>query len=171
MCDLCDHPDLTMDGYVAGVRERLTRERFVVVSVTGSKTQAEFSYSVGLTGYALPELIVVGLRHADAQRLVQHWGDYLLDDSLVLPGETLESGPFDMEAIEVERPQDHLLLADAIYGGAARALQLAWADDRGRWPWEADHRARRAGQPLLGKRAPFFCDQHRPDRFDVPPHP
>jgi len=171
MCDLCDDPSLTFDTYLDRVRARLARERFVVQSVTGSRTSAEFSYTVGLTAHGLPELIVVGLRHTQAAPLLQQWSDYLLDESLVLPGETLLAGPYAMEAVEVERPADHLDVAVALYGDAVRALQLAWADERGRWPWQRGHRARRAGQPLLGQRAPWFCDEHRPDRLDVPPHP
>jgi hypothetical protein len=170
MCDLCDDPDLTMDAHVEQLRERLTRERFLVVSVSGSTKQAEFSYSVGLAAHGLPELIVMGVRPEEAHRLLHLWGDYLLDESNVLPGEHLSSGPFHMEAIEVARPQDHLVLADVIHGSEVRALQLAWADSRGRWPWQAGHRARRAGQPLLGQRAPVYCHDHRPDRLDVPPH-
>ena len=88
----------------------------------------------------------------------------------MLPGETMQSGPFVMEAVAVERPQDHLLLATAVYGDTVRALQLAWAGDRGRWPWEQGHGARRAGQPLLGLRALQYCEDHRPDRLDVPLH-
>lgn len=171
MCDLCNRPDMTVEDHLENVRSRLTRERFVVQSVTGSACRAEFSYTVGLTGHGLPELIVTGARRADAARLVGLWGEYLLDESLVLPGETLESGPFVMEAVAVERPQDHLLLATAVYGDAVRALQLAWADGRGRWPWQQGHRARRAGQPLLGERALRYCEDHRPDRLDVPLHP
>ena len=119
----------------------------------------------------MPELVVVGVRHHEARQLIELWGAYLRDQSLVLPGESLRSGPFVMEAVEVQHPEEHLAFAVAIYGGAVRALQLAWADARGRWPWEAGHRARRAGQPLLGQRAPWYCDEHRPDRLDVPPHP
>ena len=171
MCDLCDHPELTTDDDLDHVRDLLTRQRFVVQSVADSRTEAELTYTVGLTAHGLPELLVAGVRQAEAARLVALWGDYLLDQSLILPGETLETGPFLLEAVEVERPGDHLLLAVAIYGEDVRALQLAWADERGRWPWQAGHRARRAGQPLLGARAPRYCDEHRPDRLDVPPHP
>ncbi len=170
MCEMCDRPDLSLDEYVEQLRERLTEERFLVQSVLGSRSTAEFSYTVGLTAHGLPELIVVAVRPADAVRLLHVWGDYLLDHSVVLPGETLTSGPWVMEALEVDRPREQLVIADLLYGEKVRALQLAWADDRGRWPWEPGHRARRAGQPLLGKRAPWYCDEHRQDRLDVPPH-
>lgn len=170
MCDLCDDPDLTMEDDLDHVRERLTRERFLVQAVEGSRTEAEIAYTVGLTAHGLPELVVVGVRAEQAGRLLARWGDYLLDESLVLPGEALTSGPFTMEAVEVARPGDHLLLATVLYGDAVRALQLAWCDSAGRWPWQPGHRARRAGQPLLGERAPAYCEEHRPDRLDVPPH-
>lgn len=170
MCDLCDHPDLTMDGYLDLLRDRLERERFVLQSVSGSRTSAELTYSVGLTAHGLPELIVAGVRAVEAGPLLQRWGDYLLDESLVLPGEALTCGPWVMEAVEVRHPQEHLKVAAALYGGAVRALQLAWCDSAGRWPWQPGHRARRAGQPLLGERTPVVCDEHRRDRLDVPPH-
>jgi len=156
---------------VLDLRDRLTRERFVVQSVEGSRAAPEFTYSVGLTAHGLPELIVAAMRPLDGACLVMACGDHLLDESLVLPGEALTWGPVVLEAVEVARPQDHLLLAEAVFGPAVRALQLAWADDRGRWPWQPGHRARRAGQPLLGERAPWYCDEHRRDRLDVPPHP
>lgn len=152
------------------MRALLTRERFVVRSVMGSRAVAESSYTVGLTAQGLPELIVVGVRPPEAHGLLVSWGEYVLDDSIVLPGERLCSGRFTLEAVEVTRPDGDLVLAGVLYGEAVRALQLAWADERRRWPWDPRHRARRAGQPLLGERAPFFCDEHRPDRLDVPPH-
>jgi hypothetical protein len=105
-----------------------------------------------------------------AARLLRLWGDYLLDESVILPGETMESGPWVMEAVQVARPQDHLPVAHGLYGDRLRAVQLAWADPSGRWPWQPGHRARRAGQPLLGERAPHYCAEHDPNRFDVPPH-
>jgi hypothetical protein len=33
-----------------------------------------------------------------------------------------------------------------------RGLQMVWADDRDRWPWERGFRGRRGGQPVLGPR-------------------
>lgn len=71
----------------------------------------------------------------------------------------------------MEHPEEHLLVAHRFYGDRLRALQLVWADAAGRWPWDPGHRARRAGQPVLGPRAPWYCQEHSPDRLDVPPHP
>ncbi len=112
----------------------------------------------------------MGRRHDEAAKLLRLWGEYVLDTSLVLPGETLETDQFVLEAVEVERPEDYLFVAEELFGSAVRALQLVWADGRGCWPWDPGHRARRSGQPVLGQRAPRYCAEHRPDRLAVPPY-
>lgn len=170
MCDLCDDPTLPPEAVLDGIRADIADLRFVTVSVVGSPTYAEHSYTVGLTEHGLPELAVTALRQRDAVRLLRTWGDYLLDESAVLPGERMHDGWWVLEAVAVERPRAHLLVADVFYGERLQALQLAWADDRGLWPWEPGHRARRAGQPLWGTPAPKYCLEHAPDRLDVPPH-
>lgn len=170
VCDLCDRPDLDPDDMLEGIREQIRRRRFTTVSVAGSTCSAEFSYTVGLTEYGLPELIVAAVRHDEAIRLLDCWGSYLLDESAVLAGETLEAGPWLLEAVAVERPEEGLLVAHRLYGERLRALQLVWADASGRWPWDPGHRARRSGQPVLGARAPLYCADHDPNRLDVPPH-
>jgi hypothetical protein len=71
----------------------------------------------------------------------------------------------------VERPAEELVVAAALFGESVRGLQLVHADPHGRWPWEREYRIRRAGQRLLGARSPRYCDEHRPDRLDVPEHP
>lgn len=55
------------------------------------------------------------------------------------PGEQLilSSGSV-VEVVEVEHPDAHLYAAVAFYGDRVRALQLVWADRRGRWPWTPD---------------------------------
>ena len=168
MCELCH--DSTPDAFVDSLRDRIAEHRFVVLGVGGSRSQAELTYTAGLAAHGLPELVVAAVRPDEAARLLRHWGEYLLDESAVLAGECLHSGPWLLEAVDVERPHDHLPFARQLYGDRVRALQLVWADGAGRWPWERGHQARRSGQPLLGRRAPQYCDEHAPDRLDVPPH-
>lgn len=170
MCDLCDDSTRAPDDVLDRISADIARRRFGIVSVQRSARAAEFSYTVGLTEHGLPELIVTAARPTDAAHLLGLWGDYLLDESAVLPGETLECGPWLLEAVAVEHPEEHLLVAHRFYGGRLRALQLAWADERGLWPWQPGHRARRSGQPVLGTPAPRYCREHSPDRLDVPPH-
>ena len=138
--------------------------RFTVHVDTEDPTR---SSTIGLTEHGLPELVVIGL-HADlAAELLAAWGDYLLDEEQVLPGELLDWGPFLMEAVHVDRPSEELPRAARRFTDL-RALQLVWTDDRDHWPW--DPAAQRPYQPLLGSRAPWFCHEHARDRLDVPPH-
>lgn len=172
MCRLCERPDLTVPDYLADLQDQIDLHRFTTVSVAGSRLVAEFSYTVGLTPHGVPELVVTGLRPADATRLLQVWGDYLLDGSLVLPGETLECGPWLLEAVSVEAPSELLGAVAAPYGGEFRGPQLVWACPAGRLPWDPGYRrVRPAGQPVLGARSPHYCSQHDRGRLDVPDHP
>lgn len=123
---------------------------------------AEFSYTVGLTEHGLPELIVTGLRTDQASQLLHHWAPYLLDENVVLPGETLESGPWLMEAVEVALPGEHLLLATRLYGEVVRGLQLVCADGRDRWPWDPGHRTRRGTAGARGAGAPLIARSTSP---------
>lgn len=168
VCEMCES-GASAQEYDQRLSELIAEHRFVVQAVQSSRCRPEFSYTIGLTAHGLPELVITAVRVEPAARLLRLWGDYMLDTSLLLPGERLECGPWLLEGVQVDRPQDHLLLAERRYGSAVRGLQLAWADERGRWPWEPGHRARRAGQPLLGAPAPQYCDEHQPDRLDVLP--
>ena len=62
------------------------------------------------------------------------------------------AGPL-LEIVEVEHPDAHMNFAVALGGPDIRALQLVWADDRGRWPWAANWGHGRRRQPVLGVRA------------------
>ncbi|WP_242670368.1 DUF4262 domain-containing protein [Mycobacterium decipiens] len=65
---------------------------------------------------------------------------------------TLPAGPV-VETVEVTHPDAHLCCAIAIFGDKVTALQLVWADRRGRWPSAADFDDGRGTQPVLGMRA------------------
>ena len=128
----------------------------------------EKAYTIGLTEHGLPELVITGLRADLATELLGCWGEYLLDEEQVLPGELVDWGPFLMEAVQVDRPAVDLPLAARRFR-VVRALQLVWTDDRDCWPWDPCS-VHQPYQPLLGSRAPWFCPDHARDRLDVPPH-
>jgi Domain of unknown function (DUF4262) len=65
---------------------------------------------------------------------------------------TVGDGPL-VEIGEVDHPDAHMYFALALGGPDIRALQLVWADDRGRWPWAAGWGHGRRRQPVLGVRA------------------
>jgi hypothetical protein len=65
---------------------------------------------------------------------------------------TLPGGPL-LEIVQVTEPGVHLAVAAALNGPGFTALQLVYADDRERWPWDAGFRGGAGGQPVLGGRA------------------
>lgn len=52
-----------------------------------------------------------------------------------------------VEVVDVAEPTVYLVMATATYGPDVRAVQLVYADDRGRWPWQMGFRG---DQPVLG---------------------
>ena len=77
----------------------------------------------------------------------------MLDTAVPRPGESVqvEGGPL-TEVVWVAEPSAHLFTTVEFYGPGIQALQLAWADDRGHWPWDAGFRGHKGGQPVLGLR-------------------
>lgn len=154
MCWQCDHPEGDAEDYLRQVvLPTIDQCGWLVQAVGGSRLYAPFAYTVGLTGRGLPELVVTGLRAEPAAALLNAVAQYCCDRLVLLPGETIcvGSGP-SCEAVGLPHPDVHLFTAVDVYGERVRALQLVWADSRGRYPWEAGHRAGRGGQPVLGPR-------------------
>jgi len=113
-----------------------------------------WAYTIGLTPHDRPELVVTGLPLPRATWLLNTVVPYVLETVVPLPGEEVlaEGGPL-MEVVKVTEPAAHLVTAVELYGLQLRALQLVYADDRGRWPWDAGFRGHHGGQPVLGVRA------------------
>jgi len=155
MCWQCEHPDRTRGDYLQEVvLPRVASSGWLVQAVTGDRLHAPFSYTVGLTGLGLPELVVTGLRARPAAVLLNGVAEHACHAAPPEHGEVvdLDDGTR-LEAVDLPHPDAHLFVAQEVYGAAVRAMQLVWADDRGRWPWERGHRGGRGGQPVLGPRA------------------
>ena len=152
MCWQCDHPDKTLDDYLALIRETIATHGWAVQHVEDDRTP--FSYTVGLHARGLPELLVTGLPPRDARWLLDTFAKRLtpgrrpvVGDQLVLPANTR------VELVEVAHPDAHMGIAVAICGYDVCAVQLVWADGRGRWPWGPGFDDGRRRQPVLGARA------------------
>lgn len=156
MCWQCDHPQKSRADYMEEVvLPTIRRFGWMVLAVGGSRLYAPLAYTIGLTEAGLPELVVTGLNAGRSCDLLNTVAQYCLGvDPPPLHGERvhLDGGPC-AEVVDVPNPEAHLFVADDVYGPSLRARQLVWADARGRWPWEAGHRASRGGQPVLGPRA------------------
>jgi hypothetical protein len=154
MCWQCDHPGATWQDYIEHVRRVLDEHCWLVQGVQRDARRPPYAYTVGLTGHDRPELVVTGMRYERAVAVLDGMAAHLLHAEPPAPGAVLPlAGGPQVEIVRVAAPSVHLLVAAACYGTGISALQLAYADNRGRWPWERGFRGGRGGQPVLGARA------------------
>jgi hypothetical protein len=152
MCWQCDHPDKTLGDYLDLVREKILARGWAVQFVEDERRP--FAYTIGLHQRALPELLVTGLAPKQSLWLLNTFAKRALvgrrptaGDQVSLPAGTR------LELVDVEHPDAHMGIAIAIEGTDIAAVQLVWADDRGRWPWAPGFDDGQRRQPVLGRRA------------------
>ena len=153
MCWHCDHPGATWQDYLDHLRVLLERHRWIVQGVQRERRRPPYAYTVGLAAHGRPELVVTGMPYDRAVGLLNTVAGLVMRDDAPRPGELLplRGGPL-IEVVRVAEPGVHLAVAAALNGPQFGALQLVYADDRGRWPWEAGFRGGHGGQPVLGAR-------------------
>jgi hypothetical protein len=165
MCWQCDNSGATWQDYLAHLRELLAAHCWVVQGVQRERRRAPYAYTVGLAAHDRPELVVTGLPYDRAADLLNSWAGQVVDSGPPQPGELvplpggersgqrLTGSPPVAEVVRVAEPGVHLAVAAAINGPGFSALQLVYADDQGRWPWDAGFRGGLGGEPVLGGRA------------------
>jgi Domain of unknown function (DUF4262) len=154
MCWVCDHPESTKAARLAYVRGLLEDHPWVVIGVEQDGCRPPYSYTVGLTETGTPELLITGLTKERGANVLMAFAEQLLDAEAPAPGTRLQlPGRRPGEIVRVAEPSVHLAVAADLFGERLTALQLVYADIRGRWPWDKNFRNGRAGQPVLGPRA------------------
>jgi hypothetical protein len=152
MCWQCDHPDLTIEDYFDEVRATIRKCGWMVQYV--ERDRSPFAYTIGLHDWGLPELLITSVSPQRATRILNAVARDAVTGKALAPGQQLKipSGPL-IEIVEMSRPDAHLKFAVAFGGQEIRALQVVWADGRGRWPWSATFCDGRRRQPVLGLRS------------------
>jgi Domain of unknown function (DUF4262) len=155
MCWMCDHPDATQSDYQDHLQGVIDESGWAIQAVERDKIRPPWAYTVGLTRFRQPELVITGMPVTQAARILNITAGHLTHAKAPAPGTqvTFAGGPL-VEFVQVARPWAHLHVAVGFYGESIRALQLVHADDRGHWPWDPWFRGVRGGQPILGKREP-----------------
>lgn len=151
MCWQCDNPNGTTEEYLDELRAMVRLHGWVVQGVEDDRLP--FAYTIGLHDRGLPELLVTGMSQEEAAGLLNDVAVAALGGRVFEPGAhvAVGNGPL-LEIVEVDQPDAHLNFAVALGGPDIRALQLVWADERGRWPWAAGWGPGRLRQPVLGIR-------------------
>ncbi|GFG98639.1 DUF4262 domain-containing protein [Mycobacterium timonense] len=153
MCWQCENPQGTIEDYLDLLRETIADHGWAVQFVESDKNP--FAYTAGLHDLGLPELLITGLLAEVSGRVLNSIAHMIVDDgTLLAPGMHIDyQDRFLIEVIEVEHPDVHLKFAVRLLGPQVRALQLVWADDGGRWPWDPGWGRGRRRQPVLGVRS------------------
>lgn len=152
MCWLCDHPSATRQDYLKVLRAKACKNGWAVQYVESERSP--FAYTVGLTDWSLPELLITGVSPSRASRVLGAIAREALRGSALTPGchFKVSGGPL-VEFVEVDHPDAHMAWAIEHAQAPVRALQAVWADGRGRLPWSAAFCDGRRRQPVLGLRS------------------
>lgn len=155
MCWMCERPGVTERDYQDHLRQLINVFGWAVQGVERDGIHPPWAYTVGLTAYQRPELVVTGMPVSRATGVLNGVAAHLLHADAPEPGTqaALLNGPL-VEVVRVAVPWAHLRMAVEFYGRRVSALQLVHADDRGHWPWDSWYRGVRGGQPILGTREP-----------------
>jgi Domain of unknown function (DUF4262) len=153
MCWKCDNPDRTVEEYFDELRETIRTHGWVVQYVESDRNP--YAYTIGLHDWGKPELLITGVSPQRATRLLNKFARDAMRGKALTPGQQISvpTGPR-VEIVRVDHPDAHMNFAIALGGPDIKALQLVWADGRGRWPWAADFADARSRQPVLGCRMP-----------------
>lgn len=122
-----------------------------VMPTTEDPDPVPFSYTVGLTGFGHPEIIVCGVDPREAGiTLLNNLGERVRAGQAFSHGEVprdLLMGDYDPILIQVD-DLTRLSIARRVYGEYVSALQLVLPDSMNRLPWHQGYEM--TWQPILG---------------------
>lgn len=106
-------------------------------------TVPPFTYTVGLTGFGLPEVIMFAMPPDAAHTLLNRMAAEATFAGLALASGTVLtdwlSGGYELTLVDVKDPTEHLTMACYVYereDRPVRAVQAVWQDKEHRYPWE-----------------------------------
>lgn len=126
----------------------------------GGTEQPPFTYTIGLTaGHGHPELLLTGLPDELAGRIANEVGMRVRDGETFSPhgrySGILSGYDVVMLPIPNAHRRDEFVLARRLFPDLEfDALQVAWPDADGRFPWEEGSTADASGQVLVGAAPP-----------------
>ena len=110
----------------------------------------QFTYTVGLTEFNHPELIIMSLPYEVAGVMLNAMGRRVRAGERFTAGQTLlEVGNLAMKTVDVVDTRPYFGVARRKYH-RVRAVQVVWPDKNSRFPWEPGYEFDPSVQPLLG---------------------
>jgi len=167
MCDACDRGidrnnpiqwQQWQDQQDAWLRDTIRQKGWAVLAVEDDPDDPipGFAYTIGLTGFGSPELVVPGLDPAFAHKMLNKLAAKVkaggvLDAGIEhqLPIWTTHLHIVQVTLMPVPSPDRLLLWAASEYGpDRISALQVVWGDGAGHYPWERRYQLDRRQQPV-----------------------
>lgn len=156
MCLECD--GMSREQVLELVVRDIEEHGWAVVAVDGDGWDPPLAYTVGLTRFhGHPELMVSGLGADESVAVLDRLGEEVRRGRRFEAGDVLPQTS-EMHAclmVRVSSPM-RLVMAQQVYGsndsGPVPALQVAWADCSGTWPWQSPDGLR--AQRLYGRPKP-----------------
>ena len=143
------------DQQQAWLREAIRAHGWAVQAVAAdpARLQPPFAYTVGLTRFGHPELVVFGLDDQVACALLNSLGVRARSGLRIADGAVFAPGvaaPRALRAVGHPYPDEVLFTAVRRYGPRVTALQVLVADERGTFPGEPGFLDQEWLQPLPG---------------------
>ncbi|KAA0926346.1 MULTISPECIES: DUF4262 domain-containing protein [unclassified Rhodococcus (in: high G+C Gram-positive bacteria)] len=152
MCKMCQGH--SVDEYIEGVIRTIDRcgwaLQYVESEVDPDGIHPAFCYTVGLTNFGSPEIVLTGRGPHESSRILNSLGASVVSGMLELEsGIGCTAAGFDLFTIDVPDCADILYTASDVYGqGCFSAVQAVWKDLEGALPWEGIPST--VVQPILG---------------------
>jgi len=143
------------DQEQAWLRETIREHGWAIQAVYAEPDQwrPPFAYTVGLTRFGHPELVVFGLHQSEAAAVLNGLGGRaraglrLVDGMVFAPGAV---GQAALRMAHLPNPEDVLFTAVGRYGPRVRALQVIVADSSGKFPGDPGYDGATWLQPAPG---------------------
>jgi len=149
---LVDATLATVDSVLADLLELIDSHGWAVRHVGAGEQpgEAAFSYTVGLTAFGHPEVVIVGMPFEHSQGFLNLIGSLVREGRTFRPGTTTHDLTDSAHvAFLTVTEVDELTAVDQVYGNI-NALQMIWPDSRGNMPWEPGYTNEPLAQPFLG---------------------
>jgi hypothetical protein len=135
------------------LRQLIAQHGWAVRHVVDPNPARCLSYTVGLTAHLHPEVVMTGLPPDVAHTFLNSAGRIVVHEHGHFSAGEETSDLADGRAFPVIAVSDtSALTAVAGLYGDVRAVQVVWADSRGKLPWEPGYANPPGSQPLLGPR-------------------
>jgi len=133
------------------LRAKIDAYGWAVRNVTDADPAKCLSYTVGLTAYGHPEVVMTGLPPEVGTAFLNIVGEIVVRDGGRLTAGEATTELAEGRAMPVIAVSDksELTAVEAIYGDVP-ALQVVWTDSRGQLPWEPGYANAQGSQRLLG---------------------